>query len=321
MSPSGDERLQIRNPAGAIAAVPPGRWAVGVSGGADSVALLLLLHERPTLVLHVAHLDHETREGASAGDARFVEELAARLGLPCTVGRRSEIERGATPAPTNTSARFRAARLALYRRVVHEHDLAGVILAHHADDQAETILLRLLRGSGAAGLAGMSPWTRVGGLAICRPLLHARRDELRAVLVARRQAWREDASNTSDDYRRNRVRRVLSERPALAAALLELGGACRRLRDGLRAIVPREVGPAIRAIEVLELPPPVRRELARRWLAGAGVPAGRIDPGVIERLLLMMEDFATPTRQHFPGGVLVRRKGGVLSVAPRSEPI
>lgn len=286
---------------------------MGVSGGADSVAMFLLLRDRPDLSLHVVHLDHETRGGASAEDARFVEDLAERLGLPCTVARRSEIEPDVTPLPSNRSSRFRAARLALFRRVARANNLAGVVLAHHADDQAETVFLRLLRGSGAPGLTGMAPLAVVGGLQICRPLLGVRRDALRALLTARGQSWREDPSNASDQYRRNRVRRLLVKRPALAGALRQLGDASRRLRDGLRAVAPKVDEPTLRATDLHPLPLPLRRELARAWLTAASVPPARIDPGVIDRLLAMVDDFATPARQHFPGRVIVRRRAGVLS--------
>src|SRR5690349_18650360 len=118
----------------AIRRVPPGRWAVGVSGGADSVALLLLLTTRSDLTLHVAHLDHETRAGASAEDAQFVAQLAQKLGLSCTIARRGDIE--AVPGAAverNTSARFRTARFAFFKRIAAEQQLAGVILAHHAN--------------------------------------------------------------------------------------------------------------------------------------------------------------------------------------------
>lgn len=286
---------------------------MGVSGGADSVAMLLLLRDRPDLSLHVVHLDHETRAGASAEDARFVEDLAERLGLPCTVARRSEVEPDVTPLPSNRSSRFRAARLAFFRRVVRANNLAGVVLAHHADDQAETVFLRLLRGSGAPGLTGMAPLAVVGGLQISRPLLGVRRDDLRRLLTDRGQSWREDPSNASDQYRRNHLRRLLVKRPALAGALRQLGDASRRLRDELRAVAPKVDEPTLRATDLHPLPLPLRRELARAWLTAASVPPARIDPGVIDRLLAMVDDFATPARQHFPGRVIVRRRAGVLS--------
>src|SRR6266699_2229302 len=115
----------------AIATIPPGAYAIGVSGGADSVALLTLLHSRrPDFRLHVVHLNHETRGPDSDADARLVQDLAAQLALPCTVARLSEIT--LTETIPNPSARFRAARMALFARVVAEHNLNGVILAHHA---------------------------------------------------------------------------------------------------------------------------------------------------------------------------------------------
>src|SRR6185437_3878431 len=168
----------------AIATLPPGAWAVGVSGGADSVALLLLLCAREDLSLHVVHLDHQTRGDDSTGDARFVRELAERLHLRCTVALRSDVEATMSDLPGNTSSRYRAARIALFRKVVEEEDLAGVILAHHADDQAETVLHRLLRGSGPTGLAAMERATNIGGLRIVRPLLSVARETLRAFLAS-----------------------------------------------------------------------------------------------------------------------------------------
>jgi tRNA(Ile)-lysidine synthase len=301
--------------AAAVASVPPGPWAVGVSGGADSVALLLLLHERRAdLSLHVVHLDHETRAGASAQDAQFVRDLATRLDLPCTVETRSAVEEGLRRLQPNASARFRAARFALFRLVVREQKLDGVILGHHADDQAETVLHRLLRGSGPSGLSGISPSARVGGLRVLRPLLGVRRAALRSMLLARQEAWREDSTNMSDVYLRNRLRRVLAGLPQLTEGLLRLGASCGRLRSWLRANTPA-CGATLGAEELLVLPAPLRREAARCWLASAGVPQDRIDAAAVRQLVAMLEDAATPTRLHFPGGVLVRRTRGTLSAS------
>lgn len=294
-----------------VPSVPAGRWAVGVSGGADSVAMLALLRLRADLVLHVVHLDHETRGRASAEDAAFVAALAARWGLACTVARISEVAAD-RPAGGNPSARYRAARLALFRRVVAEHSLSGVVLAHHADDNAETILHRLLRGSGPSGLCGMEPCATVAGLTILRPLLPARRSSLRQVLRHIDQPWREDESNASDRYLRNRLRRLLEARPELTEALLALGQACAETRDWVRANTPDFTGEggglpvgALRA-----LPIPLAREAARRWLAGKHVPPDDLTPDVLDRLIEMAADAASPPRRHFPGGLLVRRRAG-----------
>ena len=298
-----------------IDSVPPGAWAVGVSGGGDSVALLELLRQRGDLTLHVVHLDHETRAGESALDAEFVRELAGHLGLPCTIARRSEIEPAIAKLPTNRSARFRAVRLELFRRVIEQHRLSGVILAHHADDQAETVMQRLLRGSGPAGLTGMAPQTMLGGILILRPLLTVHREALRELLRNRGIAWREDSSNRSPMQQRNRVRVQLSRRPQLTTAATELAAACAALMRWLHESAP-ELGDAIDVERVCRLPAPVAREALRRWLGRHGGSGADVTSATAQRLLQMATDRATPPRQHFPAGLLIRRRGGTLFIDP-----
>jgi tRNA(Ile)-lysidine synthase len=215
----------------AIETVPPGRWAVGVSGGSDSVALLDLLRRRDDLLLHVVHLDHQLRGDASTGDAQFVADLARRWNVPCTIARRDEIERAVAGLPANPSARYRRLRLALFAEVVGAQSLHGVVLAHHADDQAETVLQRLLRSSGPTGLAGMSATADVGPLHIVRPLLRVRHAQLTGYLRETDQSWRTDASNESPAYLRSRLRAVLRATPQLVDVLVELASGCAALRD------------------------------------------------------------------------------------------
>lgn len=299
--------------------VPAGAWAVGVSGGADSVALLLLLHQRADLRLHVAHLDHQTRGADSAADADFVRRLAERLELPCTLALRREIEAAGQMTVANPSGRYRAARHALFRRVVKENELTGVILAHHADDQAETVLHRLLRGSGFSGLAAMSADANLGGLRILRPLLNARHADLIAFLREIAQPWREDPSNAKDDYFRNRLRRLLAAEPGgLTDDLLALGSACRALRDWVRASAP-ELRVEFNADDLKNLPMILAEESARRWLIARNVPAEEIVPAVTERLLAICADAATPARVSFPGNILVSRRRGMISAAPATS--
>jgi tRNA(Ile)-lysidine synthetase-like protein len=293
----------------AIESFAAGAYAVGVSSGADSVALLSLLRDRPDLQLHVAHLDHESRGPESAADARFVEAMCAQWNLPCEIARRSEIERGMPRLPKNASARFRAARFELFRRVVRAHGLEGVILAHHADDQAETVLHRLVRASGYAGLTGMSPRVRIGGLLVLRPMLSVRRDALRAGLRERNQPWREDTSNLSPKYLRNRLRAVLGQHSDLTPALLDMSVACRALRDWTRRAAP-SLAATFAVASLADLPLVLARESARQWLSEVGVPPDQVDSAAIERLIEMAADAASPARQHFPGNVEVRRRSG-----------
>jgi tRNA(Ile)-lysidine synthetase-like protein len=295
---------------------PGGRFAVGVSGGADSVALLRLLCARGDLSLHVVHLDHQTRGAASTADAQFVGALAASLNLPCTIRTRAQAEASVAAAlPTNPSARFRALRLMLFREVVAAHALDGAALAHHADDVAETVLHRLLRRSGAAGLAGIEAQALLAGVIIVRPLLGVRRDALREHLRSIGQPWREDESNSTPRYGRNRLRSFLAEQPQLTQALLDLSAACRLLRGWIRGSAPAlpESFP-LRALH--DLPDILARESARRWLTDHGAPPNDLAPPVLDRLICLARDAATPAHQHFPGRLHVRRRGGqILAVA------
>jgi tRNA(Ile)-lysidine synthetase-like protein len=302
----------------AIALVPAGAWAVGVSGGADSVALFMLLRRRPDLSPHIIHLDHQTRGADSTADADFVRDLAGKSSVPATIALRSEIERAMAELPANTSSRYRAVRIALFRKVVSEHALAGVVLAHHADDQAETVLQRLLRGSGPMGLAGMERAADLGGLAMVRPLLGIRRDALREFLKRIGQPWREDASNASDKYLRNRLRRLLAEKTTLFDPLLELAAACHALRDCVKQSSPI-LGKTFSAPQLADLPSLLATESARRWLTDRGVPPEQISPAIVARIVTMAADAGSASRAHFPGGVLVRRKGGMIGNSESSQ--
>lgn len=298
----------------AIGSVRAGAWAVGVSGGADSVALLSLLRAREDLQLTVAHLDHETRAGASALDAAFVRELCDGWHLPCVCATLSSVEQK-LPArpPKNLSARYRLARLAWFGQVVRSCKLEGVILAHHRDDQAETIFHRLLRGAPPSGLAGMAGGTTLCGVTVLRPLLAVPRLTLRQHLHVVGQPWREDASNASPHYARNRIRQLLAVRPALVEPLIELGERCRRLNSWIDALAPT-LAARFRVSDVAALPKPLAHRALQRWLHSR-YPEGGADAASAERLLEMALDAATSPRQHFPGGVLVCRRRGEIFVA------
>lgn len=189
---------------------------VGVSGGPDSLCLLhSLLEVRGALGvrLHVAHLDHALRLESEA-DARFVAQLAASWGLPCTVERAAVREFRAHHRLSLEEA-SRQVRYAFFGRLARELGAAGVAVGHTADDQVETILLHWLRGAGLAGLRGMQPVTRYRPpllgeeVTIIRPLLAARRAETEACCAALGLQPRVDLSNLLLRYRRNQIRRHL----------------------------------------------------------------------------------------------------------------
>lgn len=224
---------------------PTKRWAnvtvlIAVSGGADSVALLrLLARVRPANSrgkLLVGHFNHKLRGGESDEDERFVQHLAKSLGLTClTVA-------GNPPDPTKFSENdARDARYAFLQRTAADFGARYIVLAHTADDQAETILFRALRGTGITGLAGM-PTVRplTAAVSLIRPLLCVRRAVLRDYLTSLGQSFREDSSNADLRFARNRLRGEVIPRlareydPAIVETLLKLGEQAAELADEAR---------------------------------------------------------------------------------------
>jgi len=175
------------------------RIAVAVSGGADSVCLLHLLHDLH-LAVCVLHVNHRLRGPESDADAAFVADLADRFRLPF------HLHDAPVPAGDNLEQSARRLRLDFFRSVIQRGEAYRVALGHTRDDQAETVLFRFLRGAGTAGLAGIRPVTRDG---IIRPLIETSREEVRSYLRERNVSWREDSSNASLDFARNRIRHQL----------------------------------------------------------------------------------------------------------------
>ena len=187
------------------------RLAVGVSGGADSVALLCALHERSSqlgLVLHVAHLHHGLRGAEADGDLEFVCALAAELGVPFQQAR---VDAGAEAERAGESIEEAARRLRYgwFRQLMASGEVEAVATAHTQDDQAETVCAKFLRGAWTEGLSGIHPTVEFAEGRIVRPLLGATRAEVEAYLKALGQGWREDSSNRDVAFTRNRIRHEL----------------------------------------------------------------------------------------------------------------
>jgi tRNA(Ile)-lysidine synthase len=182
------------------------RVGVAVSGGADSVFLLRALRELG-LAAVVLHINHGLRGPESDADEAFVRELAGRFDLPARVF-------VAPRAAGNIEQEARRFRYDFFLKQIAEGVCDVVATGHTLDDQAETVLYRFVRGAGTAGLSGILPVTPSG---IIRPLLDLRREDIRAWLAERNIPWREDHSNTSAEFARNRIR--LQHMPELAASL------------------------------------------------------------------------------------------------------
>ena len=248
--------------------LPPGPLVVAVSGGTDSVALLLLLSEfapKLGLDLHVAHFDHRLRAKAAAKDAQFVADLAQSRGATIRVGR--------ADAPPKSEDDARDQRYAFLRRAAREVGATLIATGHTRDDQAETVLLHLTRGSGIAGLAGMRPRRDD----IVRPLLAIGRAETLAVCKDAKIDPREDRSNADPKYARNRIRHKVL--PELERINLQAKAALARLADA-----------AAVATDAID-------RAADQTLAGAttrdGVALDRIDPALLDDALALAWNRAT----------------------------
>lgn len=251
--------------------LPPGPLVVAVSGGTDSVALLLLLADLAPdlgLDLHVAHFDHRLRPRSSARDAAFVADLTQSHGATIRIGRAERAPKAEDDA--------RELRYAFLRRAAREAGATLIATGHTRDDQAETVLLHATRGSGLAGLAGMRPKRDD----IVRPLLTIGRAETALVCRNAKVAPREDTSNRDPRYARNRIRhKVLPEleriNPQARAALARLADAAAEVADASRLASERALADATTddRIDLGRLDGPHRDEaLALAWQRATGRP-------------------------------------------------
>jgi tRNA(Ile)-lysidine synthase len=204
-SAAADDQL-VRRFAAALARLNGGggRFGLAVSGGADSLAMLLLAHAAVPGEFQVATVDHGLRPEA-AGECALVERACAERGIRCDV---LQVELH----PGNLQAAARDARYAALGQWARERHLASIATAHHSDDQAETLLMRLNRGSGVAGLSGVRERTEVPGtrIPLIRPLLFFRRVELKRVVARENLAPVRDPSNEDERFDRVRLRKALA---------------------------------------------------------------------------------------------------------------
>ena len=208
------------------------KLAVGVSGGADSVALLTLLTRMRAelgIVASAVHFNHSLRAKASDADEKFVAALAEKLGVTLHVGR-ADVAGKAAREKANLEDAGRRARYGFFEQLAEQGVVDVVTTAHTMDDQAETVLAHILRGTGIAGLAGIHPVAEH----VVRPLLNFRREELRKFLCAQKQSWREDATNRDTTRVRARMRKKLL--PLLAkefnpAVIEHVAGLAARARE------------------------------------------------------------------------------------------
>jgi tRNA(Ile)-lysidine synthase len=326
---------------------PPDEWRdltvlAAVSGGADSVALLraaAALKTRGAGRLCVAHFNHKLRNEAE-DDERFVVALCKQLGLSCETGF-GHVAQLAADASEGIEPAARRARYDFLKETAGRLGARFVLTAHTADDQAETILHRIVRGTGIAGLAGMSRSRPLGHATLLRPLLGVRRRELEEYLHDIGQPFRQDRSNADCRFTRNRIRHELLPllgrhyNSAVADALLRLGslaadvqGVIDELVDQLheRAVkFENKIAVKIDAARLAGQPPYLLRELLALVWRRQSWPMramGFVQWDQLARMLLISDAACSSStavnKQIFPGNVQAEIHDGILRLM-RSE--
>ena len=295
------------------------RVGVAVSGGADSVALLRLLlelREDLGIAVCVVHLNHQLRGRAADRDEKFVAKLARDYRLEFFVDR-VDVGARAKRNKLNLEDAARRTRYEFFSSLVKQGKVDRIATAHTADDQAETVLAHILRGSGLAGIAGIHA---VSG-DVVRPLLGTRREDLRAYLKQQKQTWREDATNRDTTHLRARIRKKLIPllekqfQPATVQHLATLAEFAREDSEFIETAVEREHSAATKkTIDGVSIPvtrlhvvPSIRRRIVRRIVKEVKPQEGEIGSKHVEAVLRLTESGENGKSLQLPGGLEVRR--------------
>jgi tRNA(Ile)-lysidine synthase len=317
---------------------------VAVSGGADSTALLLALHELRSahklgVKLCVAHLDHRLRE-TSAKDAKWVAGLAEKLGYECVVGR-SKVAEIARANADNLEQAAREARYEFLERTAKRKSAKYVLTGHTMDDQAETVLLRLMRGSAGAGLGGMEllrPLRKNSAIKLARPLLWARRSETENYCRLRKTEFLSDEMNDDQRFARVKVRqqllplmqsfnnKIVEAISRTASQLREDAAVLFNDSDALlaRAAVSNEEsgetkGPALDVKVLAGAPAALRRRALRQWISKARGGTRRLEMVHLLAVEKLLEGNAGGRIAELPSGGRVRRRRNRLEFEQEND--
>jgi tRNA(Ile)-lysidine synthase len=315
------------------------RILLAVSGGADSVVMAAVIHriqlDRPVCRgLAIGHVNHHLRGSESDADEQFVRQLADQWDLPVLV-RSVDVAAQRRSHKQSMETAARQLRLNALMDMASQAGCSRIATAHHADDQAETMIHRLQRGTGFRGLCGITPIRRLdNGLLLIRPMLAITHAEILDYARRLGLSWREDSSNVSIDHTRNRIRHLLLPEliraaPRLGEQLCELAQHCQRFgrkiedeceRMGPQAIQSRQSGQAILDRKTMEtFPEPVRVELIRQALVELGCGEQNLGIQQYQSVDRLIRGPAGKSR-NLPGGFCARTDSSSLILARREPP-
>jgi tRNA(Ile)-lysidine synthase len=311
---------------------PGDRLGVAISGGADSVALLRVMLELSGelgIVLSVVHFNHTLRGEESEADQAFVQKFAREHGLEVHDAH-GDVARRAEEHSLSIEAAAREARYEFFWSLIESNRLDKMATAHTLDDQAETVLLRLIRGTGTRGLGGIHPELTGPSFSgtpeptsrgsIIRPFLHTRRRDIEAFLASLGQPWREDSSNRDLHHTRNRVRKSLIPllekdfNPEISQRLADFAEIAQAEEDYWNSELQRHLtSNLLQKKALLQLPLALRRRLAR-----VAAPSGlRLEFRQVESVLEVAEgESDAPTVCNLADGWTFHRRGDSLAFVP-----
>ncbi len=301
---------------------------IGLSGGRDSVALLHFLVSQGYKKLIICHVNHGLRGRESGQDAAFVQRLAKRYQLPYEA-HRADVRKRASETKSSLETAGRDERLDFFLTAARKHHCRSVFLAHHADDDAETVLHNLFRGSGLQGVAGMKTvHETVNGLRLVRPLLEVTRQDINNYIDAHKLPYREDSSNQSTEHTRNRIRHELLPllcdlfQRDVSPLLKRFSTLAARDHSFINALsqdfaiqhaVFNEDGSLRLRAEFKKAHPAIQSRIIHRWLTEAHeVP--KIGQREIDAALSMLQSNG-PAKINLSGDRHLRRKAGRLIVS------
>ena len=308
------------------------RILIGVSGGADSLALMYVLYdlaETLSVELGVCYLNHGLRPQAAEKEAVFVQEKATALGLPCLQGR-AEINQDAG----SVEERARIERYAFFKRTAKVNGYTKIAVGHHMEDNAESVLMHLLRGSGIRGLSGIAPVTHDG---IIRPLINCRKADILAFLEAAGHTHMQDESNNDLRFQRNRVRHDVMPyleqnfHPKVIETLNRTAALCREEEQWLQnrasamiAELKMAIGPGSVALDLENLnrqARPMQRRIIREVLRQWQGHLKRLTAAHVESIIDMaFDENKGHGRLDLPNGIRAKRRGDQLTFTKTPHP-
>jgi len=300
---------------------------VGVSGGPDSLALLLILNELSKKLgfsLYIAHFDHMLRKDSPA-DVKFVKKIAIKLSLPLACGK-ADVKKLARNCSTEEAARN--ARFDFFLKTSKKIKADKLALAHNLEDQAETVLMRILRGTGLYGLSGILPKRSINSLEVIRPLIETKRNQIEAYLKEKRIKPRLDSSNLEDIYFRNKIRNRLipllekeysPNIKELLANLAENSGSDYRLLNKLAASLKKGKATSFNLKSMKKLDIAIRRMLFRRAIAKLQGDTRRISFRHINEIEDLALNRPLNSIVDVPGGISVAKRKSLVFYRRKSQ--